>query len=445
MENGSTNNTIGAANSSGIGPAYGGNLISANAFDGILGIGSSTSGNIVQGNEIGTDISGTVALPNQAGIVLNGGNDTTIGGSSSGSGNLISGNTGAGVVVNGPTGVLIDGNLIGTNAAGTATLGNRGHGIELLSPNNTVGGATTGSGNVISGNLKIGLALWSNNEVVEGNLIGTDVTGTIALGNGQDGINLSEIFDDTIGGAVAGAGNLIAANGGYGIYADTTDGLIAQGNLIGTNSEGAAGLGNMSGGILLSSAQDDTIGGTASVAGNVISGNQGEGIDIYGASELAVQGNLIGTDPSETKALGNSDNGVRFVYGGVNDTIGGTIAGASNIIAFNASNGVSVELNVVSPNIDTAILGNAIFSNGDLGISVDTTAPQAAPIVTSAITNGLQTTITGTVTGAANSTFRVELFSNPAGTTRGRLTSATSMWRLMGAVPGRSASSRRRQ
>ena len=132
-----------------------------------------------------------------------------------------------------------------------------------------------------------------------------------------------------------------------------------------------------------------------------------------------MQGNLIGTDPSETKALGNSDNGVRFVYGGVDDTIGGTIAGASNIIAFNASNGVSVELNVVSPNIDTAILGNAIFSNGGLGISVDTTAPQAAPIVTSAITNGLQTTITGTVTGAANSTFRIEFFSNPAGTSQG--------------------------
>ena len=81
---------------------------------------------------------------------------------------------------------------------------------------------------------------------------------------------------------------------------------------------------------------------------------------------------------------------------------------------------MTVGVNVLDAALDNAILENSIFSNSGLGIAVDNSSPQAAPVLSGAITSGSQTAITGTLTGAPNTTFRIELFSNPAGTSQGQ-------------------------
>ncbi len=170
-------------------------------IDGSISTFGPTTGDVVAGNFIGTDISGTVALGNTGdGLLVQGGayNDT-IGGTTPGSGNVISGNLQNGVVISGSgtSGNLLDGNYIGTNATGTAALANGGGGLIVQNGanNNTIGGTDTnssdaplaGAGNVISGQAgfgDIGISiLGSTGNRIQGNYIGTDVTGTFALGN----------------------------------------------------------------------------------------------------------------------------------------------------------------------------------------------------------------------------------------------------------------------
>ncbi len=155
----------------------------------------------------------------------------------------------------------------------------------------------------------------------------------------------------------------------------------------------------------------------------------GDGLDVSGEYDsiqgLTVTGfsargiSLSGNNDSVTASTVTDNGGDGITITGSGSTIGGTTSGAGNIIAFNGSNGVTVGLNVLDAALENAVLGNAIFSNTGLGIAVSNTAPQAAPVLTSAISGGSQTTITGTVTGAPNSTFRIEFFSNPAGTSQG--------------------------
>ena len=146
-----------------------------------------------------------------------------------------------------------------------------------------------------------------------------------------------------------------------------------------------------------------------------------DGINIAdsGTTGNVVEGNYIGTTADGTGPLGNTVDGVLIENSASNNTIGGTTTGAGNVIAFNGGNGVTVGLNVLDAALDNAVLENSIFSNSGLGINVDNTAPQAAPVLTSAVSGGSQTTITGTVTGAPNTIFRIEFFSNPAGTSQG--------------------------
>jgi hypothetical protein len=200
----------------------------------------------------------------------------------------------------------------------------------------------------------------------------------------------------------------------------TSQNLVA-GNDIGTDITGLQPLSNQGNGVSLADqASENTIGGNAHEALNVISANSLVGVVISGSgtSDNVVAANYIGTTATGASSLGNK-NGVSVILGATDNTIGGTTAGAGNIIAFNAGNGVTVGLIVLDAALDNAVLENSIFSNSGLGIDVDNTAPQAAPVLTSAISGGPQTTITGTVTGAPNTIFRIEFFSNPAGTSQG--------------------------
>jgi hypothetical protein len=142
------------------------------------------------------------------------------------------------------SGNVIEGNLIGTNAAGTSALGNAGQGVIVSGGTNTqIGGTVAGARNVISGNGAHGVWLvtsFSDDNAVEGNFIGTDVSGTLDLGNGSYGVVVSNGGDNRIGGAAAGAGNTIANNGspGVAILKTTTGNTISRNSIFDNSGRG---------------------------------------------------------------------------------------------------------------------------------------------------------------------------------------------------------------
>ncbi len=405
------NNTIG-----GTAPGAG-NVLSGNTNWGlwIHSDGSAQAGgNVVQGNLIGTDPTGNLPVPNQFGgiIVGDGVSSGMLGGTATGAGNVISGDgiTGVYVGVSGSStpasGLLIQGNIVGLNASGTAQLANGWVGIQLESPNNTIGGATPAARNYVSGNRSQNVYLDSANatrDLIEGNYLGTLITGNSSGGGGWSGIVLqTSASNNTIGGLTAtpgtGAGNLISGNGGDGIslYGATNDlvGNVILGNLIGTNAAGTAALGNFYQAIYVDNALNTTIGGTSSSARNVLSGGMnGAGIYITGISTgTLVQGNFIGTNASGLAALGNDTGGVFVLSAG--NTIGGIVAGAGNLISGNSSNGVIISgagvsgVLVAGNLIGTNATGGAALANAQAGVRVDT--------------NSTGNTIGGTVAAARN-------------------------------------------
>ncbi len=378
---GATNDTVGGTTSAAR------NVIASSGY-GLL-IDSNSPGNLVEGNYIGTDITGTQSLSNSVGILVASGSNT-IGGTSAGAANIISGNAGSpgdpdngyGLWLTGSaaTSNLVEGNLIGLDVTGEHILGNTTNAGIFIdgAPNNTIGGTTPSAANVISGNYRglfitdEGLATPATGNVVEGNLIGTDATGTVALGNVNQGILITLATSNTFGGTASGAGNVISGNLEGGVD-DDAGGNLYEGNLIGTNAAGTAALPNISGGIGVSG-PGATIGGTTAGAGNVISGNTGDGVDLVssGAGDL-VAGNRIGTNAAGTDALENTGDGVYLIQiSGA--TIGGTVPAAVNLISGNA-NGVEINdssLDLVQGNlIGTDTTGTLALGNTGAGMLVD--------------------------------------------------------------------------
>jgi streptogramin lyase len=368
----STSNTVGGTT------AGAGNLISGNGTNGVELDGN---GNLVQGNFIGTNLAGNAGMGNQAGVLNTGAGNTvggttgTIGplGSAAFAGNVIDANT-YGVENNGGS-LLIEGNYIGTDYTGMARVGNGFYGIYALSGNATIGGTAPGAGNLISGNNNDGVALYASNSLVQGNFIGTDVTGTHALGNTFEGIVFVNATNNTIGGTTAAARNIIAGNGetGIRIFATSSNNLL-EGNYIGTDKTGTVALPNLNGGVLVfQQSTNNTIGGTTAGAGNVISGNSLFSIAISDSTATGnvVAGNLIGTDKTGTVALGNG-GGVQILNGATNNTIGGTTAGAGNVISGSAGEGVDVtgsSNNLIAGNyIGTDITGTVVLGNTFYGL-----------------------------------------------------------------------------
>src|SRR5262249_3144050 len=157
----------------------------------------------------------------------------------------------------------------------------------------------------------------------KGNIIGLDVTGTVDLGNTGIGIDIIGAHDNLIGGTLPNEGNLISGNGtGISIYTVSAKNNKIQGNLIGTDVTGANDLGNTLAGVSIQDASDNLVGGLVPEARNVISGNNHTGVRLADATSNVVQGNLIGTDITGLVALGNTSGGIEV--SGVGNQIGGT-------------------------------------------------------------------------------------------------------------------------
>jgi hypothetical protein len=335
--------------------------------------------------------------------------------------NRFSGN-GINITTNG--GNIIEGNFIGVNQSGTADLGNAGHGVGVDSPNNLIGGTASSARNLISGNNQIGISIGGvtgTGTMVQGNYIGTNASGTAAIANSSHGIITSTV-NNTIGGTSPAARNVISGNGASGVALSGSVNNQVQGNFIGTDATGTAPLMN-SNGILINVANSNLIGGTAAGAGNLISGNLSAGIQIQnGSTSNQVQGNLIGVNASASGALGNAGSGITILTSSSNNTLGGVATGAGNIIAFNGSNAVRI-----ISGAGNAIRSNAIFSNtgvgielGAIGVTANDTGDADAgannlqnfPVLNSVTGDGVSTIIQGTLNSTANTSFAVEFFSN---------------------------------
>jgi parallel beta-helix repeat protein len=397
--------------------------------------------NVIRGNYIGTQANGTTALANSfEGIrIVGASNSNTIGGSGAGEGNVISGNSGNGIaLVNGPSSTTIQGNFVGTKADGAAALGNNSAGVFLGdSASNTIGGTSAGARNVLSGNALFGVYITgsgSTSNVVQGNYIGLKADGSASVGTQVHGVVLVDgPASNTIGGSAAGARNIISGNTQDGIQivrvsGPGVSGNTVQGNYIGPDPGGTLDLGNGRNGILLSNGvTNNTIGGADLVGQrNVISGNNQDGIRLEGGATTGntIRGNFVGTTAAGNVALGNSSAGVRITTGANSNGIGGVLTGAGNTIAFNTGDGVALDATAGNGN---AISSNSIFSNGQLGIDLGDngvtandagdgdTGPnnqQNFPVLTSAVLGS--TIIQGTLNSVPNTTFTLEFFASPA-------------------------------
>ena len=349
-------------------------------------------------------------------------------GSSVVSGLVINRFSGDGMELSNLGGNIVEDCFIGTDATGTLDLGNAFHGLNIASSNNTIGGTGAEARNVISGNDNTGIliAAGTNGNLVQGNFIGTDAAGASAIGNGSGLVTEGQSGNSsshTIGGTAPGARNIISGNNGPGIsIGGTLTGSVVQGNFIGTDVTGTVAVGNVSDGVLIIfGSANNTIGGTTPAARNVISGNGANGVrsDYH---PNTVQGNFIGTEADGVSPLGNGSNGVLINFFDSN-AIGGSASGAGNTIAFNGGAGVAV-LGPLNP-----VSSNAIFANAGLGIDLggDGVTPndpcdgdsgannlQNTPVITSATSEGGSTTIQGTLNSAPNVTFTIEFFSNGA-------------------------------
>ncbi len=396
-----------------------GNLISGNEGPGIRIHGSNTLGNLVVGNTIGTNISGTAAISNTGeGIVIgDGAQYNVVGGDTPGERNLISGNGSqpwhAGVRFEN-TGTLsntVIGNYIGTNAGGTAIIGNAGEGVQIRdgAQYNVVGGDTPEERNLISGNGSAGnsagvriIDSGSMSNTVSGNYIGTDVNGTAILGNNRDGVWIGDSAGyNIIGGATVAERNLILGSEMFGvsiyqspgnqiqnnlisgnhdagvfIQGNSSIGNAVRGNYIGTNINGTVGLGNGGGVLISNGAAYNVIGGNTPAERNLISGNSDNGVYIVDSGTLSntVSGNYIGTDVSGSYAIPNQWQGVG-VRGGASYT-----RIQDNLISGNGWDGVhiwdasTIRIAISDNHIGTNISGTAAISNTHSGIGINSGA-----------------------------------------------------------------------
>ncbi len=436
--------------------------------------GTDATGDWIYGNLLGTDPSGTQPEPNNVGVEIDGGAaNNLIGTNGDGTNdaaeqNVISGNQFVGVWINGQgtKSNAVAGNLIGTSVTGdiamdngtspasyppanpgsTETLIGGGVVIEGGASSNRIG--TDGQGvddagerNVIAGSDNDGIDIvgtGTDANLVAGNYIGTDLTGTIPLGVSTYDVHLAfgasgnYIGVNPDGGAMmSDEGNVISAAGNDGVMVDIgADNNVIAGNRVGTDATGEVALGNDIVGIWVFSNSGNTIGGTGAGAANVISGNgasdlsyeTNSGIELQSASGTLIEGNLIGTDATGTKALGNLGDGVDIegYSPSIDNTVGGTSAIAGNLITDNGGPGVAVTGNAA---VGNQITSNRIFGNagqaidlGDDGVTENGTAPRQGP-------NNLQnfplivTTLGGQNEGwlggsQPDTTYRIDIFAS---------------------------------
>jgi uncharacterized repeat protein (TIGR01451 family) len=268
----------------------------------------------------------------------------------------------------------ITGNFIGTNPAGTSAPANMGgYSIRIggVGGNNVViGGPAAADRNLLSGYEQGGIIVsasfssHSNAALIEGNYVGTDVTGMVSLAPPLTGLGINIVGGpptDVTNAAVV--GNLVSGNPAGGIQ-DTGTGGVVQGNLVGTQRDGVGALGNSNFAVFIGGT-GITVGGSGAGHGNTIAFNAGAGVTVF-----------------------NNRSGNQISQNSIHDNVN-----------------LGISLQSISPG--TPLLNDPCdvdFVPGNLG--------QNYPVITSASIAAGNVTISGTLNSAASTTYRVEFFSN---------------------------------
>jgi hypothetical protein len=384
-------NTIGGDRSEGNGSVGQGNVLSGNAC---AGIGVGGDNNFVEGNLIGTDVTGTHDLGNGLVGMGIGGSNNTIGREDPRYSNFVSGNGQYGIQMGpGASNNHIVGNYVGTNLSGTASIGNDSYGISMeqgafdnLVKKNLV------SGNKVSGILICGGG--SDFNTIIGNLVGTDASGVTAIPNMQGVQVACGAAFNRIGGTAPGEANLISGNRGEGVtMTENGHGNMVLGNWIGTTITGDVGLGNGLGIQAVMSEAGTIIGGSSQTEGNLVSGNTWIGIYVHGDGNFII-GNRVGKNASGGGPVPNVGHGVSLV--GERNMVQGNQLGYS-------LQGDGVLVGTGSYN---TIRRNSIYGNGGDGIHLEYGGNQMlpAPVILAAT----KTSISGTACPGCT----VEIFSD---------------------------------
>ena len=322
----------------------------------------------VTGCYIGTDHTGSEIMSNDIGLeFISNSDDAIIGGSSPSERNIVSGNQHIGIRLLDVKRCKVIGNYIGTDRTGTVALPNYdGMSLEGAVQQCIIGGTEPGERNLISGNTDYGLPLFgagATQNVIIGNFIGTDVTGTEAIGNTYGVLFDDGSFGNRVGGESDSERNIISGNVGYGVffYNNGTNSNVLRNNYIGTDVNGTAAIPNTAGIII------DGISYSNIIDRNIISGNlqSGIGINITGSDENVITRNSIGID-AIGNPLPNGMDGIRISQGPRLTKIGGTTDEA-NVIANNGGCGVYITNDNCTENL---ISCNSFFGNGGLAIDL---------------------------------------------------------------------------
>ncbi len=424
-----------------------GDTVTLNNLDGVIITGASATGNLLTGNFIGTDATGTNGLANQnVGVRIVQASGNTLGGATAADRNVISGNFSDGVFLsNDPGANTIQGNYIGVAPNGTTSNGNLGDGVELLnSPSQVItanliayndygvysvgSGSSQITGGTILHNVADGVYLADDGNTVSGVLI-TDNGGS---GVGGYGVNINGGANNTI------TGDTITLNGGGGVLIAgvTATGNTVSGSNIGTDNIGAAGLGNTGDGVYLNGAPSNT------VSGNVISGNTGNGVEVNGGGSEVINSNLIGVKPgtsinfalpltdSTANNLPNTGSGV-YIHGNSSKNIIGADTAADstpadlatdptgNVIYYTAAFGV----NITDGN-QNQILSNAIYGTGQgiflgaqaniLAATTQIAAPTLVAVPVFVTSGNVETMILGKINEPVAGNYLVQIFFTDA-------------------------------
>jgi parallel beta-helix repeat protein len=327
--------------------------------------------------------------------------------------NVISGNTLNGIRIYGSAGNQIQANAIGTNPAGTSAIGNRNNGILVTyyATENTIGGtayydAATGQtndptgnkgtvpivyiapplGNLISGNTQNGVHIdqYSELTALSGNFIGTNNAGTAAIGNGGNGVSITNSNNNQLIGCTYEDNpfvyyNVLSGNGQNGLYIYNSNAILVQANFFGAGANNASMVPNAGHGILVDGTSAGVQVGGVIPLGNVSAGNRGDGIRVAGTASGFTTFNTFGGLYAFQGAAPNQGNGITIDSTGLNNLI------RTNVMSGNIGNGIRltanatgviVDPNVVGPNTygTSALTGTSAtngYGNGGNGILVE--------------------------------------------------------------------------
>ena len=226
--------------------------------------------------------------------------------------------------------------------------------------------------------------------------------------------------------------NVISGNNSDGVELSSTgsgDNLVL-GNYLGTDSSGTVRRGNNGAGVYVNGAPNTTIGGLASGEANLLSGNR-YGIEINGvnATNTVILGNIIGADLGGVASLNNSGSGVYVTGNARFNVIGATNNGAGNRIAFNTGDGVtlqsgtnnSVRGNSISSNagLGIDIEDNGVTANDPGDADSGSNFRQNYPVITNAVLGVGSTVIQGTLNSRPDSVYVLDFYASLAPDTGG--------------------------